>query len=119
MTCYHAARFIIAASMTIIATPARAQSANDVQCLLASNAASKLAKEPDAKRAAEATLHFYLGRIDGKYSDAQLAAAFTSQLPSLAGASVGPIMQACFQYAQQKMKVVQTVGEQLSRSPKK
>lgn len=118
MTCYQAFPFIVAATIATFATPAHAQSVNDVQCVLASNAMSKVAKDPNMKRAAEATLHFYLGRIDGKFNEAQLAAAFTSQLSSLTGAKVGPIMQACYQFAQQRMKVVQGVGDQLNRSRK-
>jgi hypothetical protein len=118
MTWYQAIPFIVAATIATFATPAHAQSVNDIQCVLASNATGKVAKEPNIKRVAEATLHFYLGRIDGKYNEAQLAAAFTSQLSSLAGTNVGSIMQNCYQYAQQRFKLVQGVGEQLSRTRK-
>ena len=118
MTCNRAFPFIMAVSAAIIAAPAQAQSVDDVRCLLVSNAASKLAKDPNEKRLTDATLHFYLGRIDGKYNETQLAAAFATQIKSLVGVNVGPTMQACFQYAQQRMKVVQGVGEQLNRTRK-
>lgn len=118
MTGYQAFPLIVGATIATLATPAHAQSVNDVQCVLASNATSKVAKDPNMKRAAEATMHFYLGRIDGKFNEAQLAAAFAAQVSSLAGANVGPIMQSCFQHAQQRMKVVQGVGEQLNQSRK-
>lgn len=107
--------FVLAVSLGISAVPASAQNVDDVRCLLASNAAAKVAKDSNEKRLAEAALHFYLGRIDGKFSPSQLAAAFAAQLKSLTGANLGPTMQSCFQHAQERMKFVQSVGERMSR----
>lgn len=102
----------------MVAGPALAQSNNDVRCVLASNAATKVSKSVNEQRVAEATMHFYLGRIDGKYDSARLQAAFATQLKTLTGKNIGPTMQACYAYAQQRMQFVRGVGARLS-PPKK
>ena len=43
-----------------------AQSANDLQCLLVSNAFAKNATDANQQKAAEASLYFYLGRVSDK-----------------------------------------------------
>lgn len=115
MTSFRVLTFVAAVGLGVAMTPARAQGVDDVRCLLASNAATKVAKDATERRLAEATLHFYLGRLDGKFTSAQLAVAFTNQLKTLNGMNVGPTMQACYRHAQQRMMIVQNVGNQLSR----
>lgn len=115
MTSYRMLGLAAALAAGIGTAPARAQEINDVRCLLASNAATKVAKDASERRVTEATLHFYLGRLDGKFNSAQLAIAFANQLKTLNGLNIGPTMQACYRHAQQRMMFVQSVGNQLSR----
>lgn len=115
MNSYPVLALVVGVVAGIGSIPARAQGVNDVRCLLASNAATKVAKDANERRVAEATLHFYLGRIDGRFNSTQLAAAFATQLKTLTGMTVGPTMQACYRHAQQRMMFVQSVGAQLSR----
>lgn len=105
---------LAALGAAMLATPAQAQSVNDIRCVLASNAASKISKVPNEQRLAESTMQFYLGRIDGKYDKARLTAAFSEQMKSLTGTKLGPTMQACLNYAQQRMRFVQSVGARMT-----
>ena len=68
----NATRILIAAVLLTSGGAATAQSATDAQCFILSNAFAAQAKEPDAQKAAEASIYFYLGRIRDTMTAAQL-----------------------------------------------
>ena len=96
------------------AAPARAQSINDVRCVLVSNAFAKSAKDQNAKRMAEGSLYFYFGRIAGRLNDAQLRSQFLAQQKTLTARNATATMQACFANAQRSVKAAMNVAQQLA-----
>lgn len=91
-------RMMIAATIgsgLLAAVPAAAQSVADVRCLVLSNAFALGASKAEAKQAAQSSAFYYLGKIDGKWSDAQLSAALLEQTRSIKVASAGAEMQDC------------------------
>ncbi len=72
--------FLVAAgSSALVSTACLAQSADDVRCLLLSNAFAQGANTAEAKKAGQTGALFYLGKIDGRWNDAQLRAAIAQQ----------------------------------------
>ena len=53
-----------AAALLMTSAEASAQTATDARCIILSNAFAKAGKDADAQKLAEATLYFYLGRIN-------------------------------------------------------
>jgi hypothetical protein len=83
-------------AVLLAAAPAAAQSsASDVRCLILSNAFTKGASQEQAKKAAEYSLAFYLGRLDGRLNDAQLRTAIAEQQKTLQVATAPTEMQGC------------------------
>lgn len=83
------------ASSLLAAAPAAAQSVADVRCLVLSNAFAQGASKAEAKQAAQSSAFYYLGKIDGRWSDAQLSKALLEQARSIKLASAGGEMQEC------------------------
>lgn len=103
-----------AAALMLAASPAAAQNINqDVRCLMVSNLFSVAAKDPKARQLAAIAGFFYLGRLDGRLTDAQLEARIKSEQASLTNANAGSTMQRCGEYMQQRGKALQTIGRKL------
>ena len=98
--------------------PAAAQATNDVRCLLASNLFSKAAKEPDARKLAEAGKYFYLGRIYGRLNEQQIRAQMTAEKKTLTPANATSVMAACAKQMQNGAQMVERVGRQLAPQKK-
>ena len=86
---------IAAASVALVSTPSFAQSAADVRCLILSYEFIRAGKTDAMKKTAQLAGIFYLGKIDGRYSDAQLRSALAQQQKTLVGPRSGADMQAC------------------------
>lgn len=93
-----------------VGSPSLAQSPSDVRCLLLSNAFSKGSDQADAKKAAQSASLFYLGKVDGRYSDVQLRATISQQQKTITKANAGPGMQGCMQRMQASAKRLQTAS---------
>lgn len=86
---------LIVAGVTLAAGPASAQAVNDVRCLLVSNLFAKAAKDPKAKALAEATKYYFLGKLQGRISSAQLRTQAVAEAKSITPKGAGPVMNAC------------------------
>ena len=100
-----------------IAAPASAQSNNDVKCLLASNLFAKAAKDPKARTAAEASKLYFLGRIHGRMSAAQVRTEMLAQQKAINSKNAGATMNGCARQMEAGIKMIQGVTQQLA--PKK
>jgi hypothetical protein len=104
-------RIAIAASLLATSGAAAAQSATDARCMILSNIFAKQAKDPNAQKLAEASLYFYLGRISGQPTAAQMKALFEAQAKTITEANAGTLMQDCAKPVQEKTKLLQSVSE--------
>lgn len=110
-------RFMFAAAgaaLILASVPAAAQGADeDVRCLLASNLFTKAEKDPTKREIAVLSSYFYLGRVDGRLSGAQLGAAMKAQAPTITPDRAGAIMTACAKRMQGAGLAIRTLGKQL------
>lgn len=84
-----------------IATGAPAQTvADDVRCLFLSNAFATAAKDEPARRVSTLTRAFYLGRLNGRATQAALAAAIKAQGAGVTAAQAPAAMGACAKRAE-------------------
>ncbi len=98
-------KILAAASLSaLVSTPCLAQSTDDVRCLVLSNAFAQAGNTAEAKKAGQSGALFYLGKIDGRWNDAQLRVAIAQQQKTLRVANAGPEMQGCTQRMQASIK---------------
>lgn len=107
MKAFHLA---FAAALLAGSGAAAAQTANDGQCILVSNAFAGQAKDENAKKIAEAAVYFYLGRIGNQTTAAQLKALLDAQAKTLTQANAGPTMQKCAAAIQAKVDMLQSLA---------
>lgn len=101
-------------ALVLAGSPAAAQNSNeDVRCLLASNLFTKAEKDPAKRQVAVLSSYFYLGRVDGRLSGQQLAAALKAQAPTIKPESAGAIMTLCAKRLRSAGMAMQTLGKQL------
>jgi len=91
-------------------TPCLAQSTDDVRCLVLSNAFAKIGSTAEAKKAGESGAVFYLGKIDGRWNDAQLRAAIAQHQKTLKVPNAGPEMKVCMQRMQASYEKLQALA---------
>ena len=106
------AHIALAASLLATGSAATAQSATDARCLLLSNAFAKSAKDPNAQKIAEDSIYFYLGRIGGQPSTAQMKALFDQQDKTISAANAGTLMGECVKAVQAKVQLLQSLAQQ-------
>ena len=100
----------IAAVLLTASGTAVAQTASDARCLLLSNAFAKQSKDATAQKLAEDSLYFYLGRIAGQPTTAQLKAMFDQQDKTITDANAGAVMGDCVKAVQAKVQLLQNVA---------
>jgi len=111
--------FLVAASTgALVSTPCLAQSTDDVRCLLLSNAFAGGATTPEAKKAGQSGALFYLGKIDGRWTDVQLRAAIAQHQKTLKADKAGPEMQACMRRVEASYKKLQAAAPPPPPNPK-
>lgn len=103
-------RIALAASLLASSGTALAQSANDAQCLLLSNAYATQAKDENGKKMAEGAFYFYLGRISTNASAAQLKTLLDAQMKTLTQETAPKLMTACANAVADKFKLVDSVS---------
>ena len=105
---------------TAAATPAlgQGQATNDVRCLMASNLFAKASKDPKARKVADASKLFYLGRVTARLSEQQVRAQIVAQTKTITRANAGNVMNACARRMQSGAAMVERVGKQLAARKK-
>src|SRR4051794_39360567 len=101
----------IAAALLTASGAASAQTATDAGCILVSNAFAKNSKDDNAKKLAEASLYFYLGRIGNTATAPQLKALFDQQAKTIDEKSAPVLMNACVKTFQSKMDLMQSLSK--------
>ena len=91
---------------------ATAQSATDARCILLANSFAQQSKDATHLKIAEDTLYFYLGRINGQPTAAQMKAAIDQQGKALSDANAGTLMGDCVKAVQEKVQLLQSVAQQ-------
>src|SRR4028118_38324 len=91
----HVIMLMAAGPLFLAGAPAWAQNQADLRCLMVSNFFQKSGQGDRAKKIAEATAYYYLGRIQGQFTDPQLKAALSAQAKALKGAKMGELMAQC------------------------
>jgi len=116
-------RIAIAAALLAMSGAAAAQSAIEARCILLSSAFAKEMKDANAQKLAEASLYFYLGRINGQPTTAQMKALLDEQAKTITDANAGALMGDCVKPVQAKVQLLQSLSEQskpqVQQPPKK
>jgi hypothetical protein len=102
----------IALGATLLATgtAAAAQSATDARCIILSNVFAQQAKDDNAKKTAEASMYFYLGRLGSSASAAQLKALFEAQGKTITQANAGTLMNECAKGVQTELDLLDSLA---------
>jgi hypothetical protein len=102
----------LAAALLATSGAAAAQSTTDARCIvLASNFANQ-STDANQRKIAEDSLYFYLGRIQGQPSAAQMKTVMDAQAKTLTDANAGTLMGECVKPVLAKVQLLQTVGAQ-------
>jgi hypothetical protein len=107
-----ATHIALAATLMAASGTAAAQSANDARCLLLANAFANQSKEANQQKLAEDSIYFYLGRINGQPTTAQIKAALDAQAKSITDANAGALMGDCVKAVQMKVQLLQSLAAQ-------
>ena len=100
----------LAAALLATSGAAAAQSATDARCILLSNVFAQQAKDDSAKKAAQAAMYFYLGRIGSSATAPQLKALFEAQGKTITNANAGTLMNECAKGVQTKLDLLQSLS---------
>jgi hypothetical protein len=107
-----ATRLALAAALLTTGGAAAAQTATDARCILLANAFAGQSKDANQKKVAEDSLYFYLGRIDGQPTAAQMKTVMDAQAKTLTDANAGQLMGECVKAVQAKVQLLQTLAAQ-------
>lgn len=110
-------RLALAAMLLTMSGASAAQSTTDARCILASNAFSRTATDEKAKKLAQASLYFYLGRIGESATPAQLGTLLREQARTITEANVGEVMNACAKGLQDKIQMLESISGQPPKKP--
>jgi hypothetical protein len=100
----------IAAALLATGGTAAAQTAAEARCIILSNAFASQAKDANAQKLAEASLYFYLGRIAGNPTPAQMKAVMDEQAKTITQANAGPLMRDCALPVQSKVSLLESLN---------
>lgn len=110
---------LTAAALLTTSGAAVAQSTSDARCIVLSSAYSREAKDANAQKLAEASLYFYLGRISGTTTAAQLKPLLDAQIKGLSDATAPGLMNDCVKGLQAKVQLLESLSPQQPAAPKK
>lgn len=104
----------LALSAALLATSAAAaaQSANDARCIVLATAFANQSKDANQQKIAEDSLYFYLGRIAGQPTTAQMKAVMDAEAKTLNDTNAGALMGECVKAVQAKVQLLQTLAAQ-------
>jgi len=100
----------LAGALLMASGSASAQSANDARCILLANVFAGQSKDARQQKIAEDTLYFYLGRIAGQPTSAQMKAVMDQQGKTITDANAGPLMNDCVKPVLAKVQVLQSLS---------
>jgi hypothetical protein len=103
-------RLVLATALLASGTAAAAQSATDARCILLANAFAGQSKDAKQQKIAEDTLYFYLGRIAGQPTTAQMKAVMEQQSKTITDANAGTLMGDCVKPISAKIQLLQTLA---------
>ena len=101
----------LAAALLATSATASAQSATDARCLVLSNAFAQQTKDANQQKLAEDTIYFYLGRINGQPTAAQLKTILDQQAKTITNATAGAQMGDCVKAVQTKVELLQSLSQ--------
>ena len=109
----------LAVAVALLATggSAAAQTATDARCILLANVFAGDSKDAKQQKIAEDTLYFYLGRIAGQPTAAQMKAALDQQGKTITDANAGPLMNDCVKPVVAKVQVLQSLATESKPAP--
>jgi hypothetical protein len=110
-------KLAIATALLTTSGAAAAQSANEARCIVLANVFANQGKDENAKHLAEASLYFYLGRMTGQPTAAQLKAALDQQAKTLTDANSGQLMGDCVKPVRDKVLLLQSLSPQQPAKP--
>ena len=105
-----ALKITLAAALLGTAGAASAQTANDIQCIVVSNAFLGASKEENARKIAEASVYFYLGRVSNTMTSAQLKTQLEAQSKTLNNQTAPGVMNKCTAAIQAKVSMMQSIA---------
>ena len=114
-----ALKIALAAALLATGGAAAAQTASDAQCIVVSNAFAGQAKDEEARKIAEASVYFYLGRISSQTTTAQLKTLLEAQTKTLTQANAGPTMGKCAAAIQAKVEMLKSLSGPAKAAPAK
>jgi hypothetical protein len=112
-----ATHLALAAALLAASGPAAAQTATDARCILLANIFANQSKDARQQKIAEDTLYFYLGRINGQPSTAQMKTAIDQQGKAITDANAGTLMGDCVKPVQAKVQLLQSLAPQTPPAP--
>ena len=98
----------LAAALLATSGTAIAQSASDAQCLIVSNAFAANSTDANQKKAAEASVYFYLGRVSDKITGPQLKTLLDAQSKTLTDKTAATTMNNCVHAIEAKVELLQS-----------
>ena len=101
---------MLAAALVATSGAAAAQSATDARCIVLATGFANQAKEPNQQKLAEDSLYFYLGRVPGQPTTAQLKANLDQQAKTITDANAGTLMADCLKAIQLKVQLLQSLA---------
>ena len=107
-----ATHLALAAALLAVSGTATAQSATDVRCILLANAFASQSKDANQQKIAEGTLYFYLGRLSGQPTSAQMKTAMDQQAKTITDANAGTLMSDCVKPVNDKIQLLQALAAQ-------
>ena len=107
----------LAGALLMTSGAAAAQSATDARCIILSNVFAQQAKDENAKKAAEASLYFYLGRVGSGATAAQLKTQFEAQAKTITNANAGALMNDCAKTVQAKLDLLNSLSPPQQAKP--
>ena len=93
------------------ATTGKVPAPTTAGCLLVSNAFANSATDEQNRKIAQASVYFFMGRVENGTTAAQLKAAFAEQERVINNANATEVMNACLKLVQAKSELLQSVSE--------
>lgn len=99
------------------AGPAKDQLGFDIQCMVASQAASDRV-DGGMKVALEMAVMYFFGRVDAVLAGSELEERLQLESKSLEGAPLGPLLKQCGQFMKERGKTLEDIGAKLEAREK-
>ena len=101
---------MLAAALIATSGAAAAQSATDARCIVLATGFANEPKDANQQKLAEDALYFYLGRVPGQPTAAQLKATLDQQGKTITDANAGALMGDCLKAIQAKVQLLQSLA---------